>query len=100
MDLIIIILLITLVAILYKDVRFVVYLITTIEVLLRVLHFVGDNIRFINLNSFIDKIFPKSLFTMFSKYTTGIIYDIISWTLIIGFVLFIYYMIMYFIKKK
>lgn len=100
MDLIIIILLIALVAVFYRDIKFVTYAITAVEVFLRIIHYIGDNIHFISLNKFINKIFPDSLFSMFSNYTSGIIYDIISWTLILSFIIFLYYLVMYFIRKK
>lgn len=100
MDLIIIIILIVATIIIYRDVKFIAYLLTGIEVLFRVIHYIGDHIKFINLNSFIDKFFPSSLFTVADKYTSGLVYDIISWTLILAFILFIYYLVIYFIKKK
>ena len=100
MDLIIVILLIIVGAIFYKDGKFVVYLIGAMEVFFRLIHYIGDHIKFINLNSFINKVFPSSLFSMFRKYSSGIIYSIIAWTLVLAFILFLYYLIIYLIKKK
>lgn len=45
MDLIIIILLIVGVVIIYKDVKFVTYLIGILEIFFRLMHYIGDNIK-------------------------------------------------------
>ncbi|MGM9879378.1 MAG: hypothetical protein ACI31R_05095 [Bacilli bacterium] len=100
MDLIILILLIIAVAVLYRDFKFVTYLFGILEIFFRLIHYIGDNIPLININPFVNKYIPSSLFSIIEKYTTGIVYDIISWLFILIFAMFLFYLVRYFIKKK
>lgn len=100
MDLIIIILLIVGVVIIYKDVKFVTYLIGILEIFFRLMHYIGDNIKFINLNPFINKYIPSSLFSIIEKYTSGVVCAIISWLLVAVLIMFLVYLVKYLIKKK
>ena len=100
MDLIIIILLILGVVIIYKDVKFVTYLIGILEIFFRLMHYIGDNIKFINLNPFINKYIPSSLFSIIEKYTSGVVCTIISWLLVAVLIMFLVYLVKYLIKKK
>lgn len=100
MDLIIIILLIVGVVIIYKDVKFVTYLIGILEIFFRLMHYIGDNIKFINLNPFINKYIPSSLFSIIEKYTSEVVCTIISWLLVAVLIMFLVYLVKYLIKKK
>lgn len=100
MDLVIIIILIVGVVVLYKDIKFVTYLIGILEIFFRLIHYIGDNIPLININPFINKYIPSSLFSIITKYTNGVICDILSWLLVIVFIMFLVYLIKYLIKKK
>lgn len=100
MDLIIIILLIVGVVVIYKDVKFVTYLIGILEIFFRLIHYIGDNITFINLNPFVNKYIPYSLFSIIEKYTSGVVSAIISWLLVAVFIMFLVYLVKYLIKKK
>ena len=100
MDLIILIILIVAVVILYRDFKFVTYLIGILEIFFRLIHYIGDNQALININPFINKYIPSSLFCIIEKYTTGVVCDIFSWLLIGIFAVFLFYLIKYLIKKK
>lgn len=100
MDLVILFLVIGVVVVLYQDVKFVVYLLGILEIFFRIVHYLGDNISFINLNSFVNRYIPSSMFSVAGKYTSGIVYDIVSWFLVIGFIAFLYYLVEYFFRKK
>lgn len=100
MDLIIILVLITAIILIYRDVKYLVYLLGILEIFFRVIHSIGDNLKIIDFNNFVDKYIPTSLFDVFAKHTTGIIYDIISWSLVLAFCGLLYYLVKYMIKKK
>ena len=100
MDLIIFIVLLVLVIGFFRDIKFVVYLIGILEIFFRILHYLGDNIVFINLNSFIDSYFPYSIFSIIDKYTVGIVNYALSWVLVICFIMFLGYLVKYFFKMK
>lgn len=100
MDLAVLIILIILGIFLLKDVKYLVYLIGTIEIFLRLIHYIGDHLGMVDLNKVINNNFPNSLFSMLGKYTSGIIYDILAWLLTGVFVVFLFYLIKYLIRKK
>lgn len=100
MDLIILIILIVAVVILYRDFKFVTYLIGILEIFFRLVHYIGDNQALININPFINKYIPSSIFSIIEKYTNGVVYDIVSWLLILIFAIFLFYLINYLVKKK
>ena len=100
MDLIIVLLIFVAIIIIRRDIKFLVYCLGAIEIFFRLVHYVGDNYQFLKINHFVNKYIPDSIFSIFSKYTTGIVYDVISFILVIGFIILIYYMIKYLINKK
>lgn len=100
MELIIILVLIGIVVFVHRDYHFVIYLLGVLEILFRLLHYIGDHLTFIKLNPFINKYIPTSLFDLVSKYTSGIIEIIISWVLVVAFILLLVYLIKYLFKIK
>ena len=100
MDLVIVILLIIAVVVLYRDVKFVTYLIGILEIFFRIIHYIGDNLSLVNINPFINKYIPSSLFSIISRYTQGMVRDILCWILVIIFIMFLVYLIKYLIKRK
>ena len=100
MELIIILILIGIVIFVHRDYHFVVYLLGILEILFRLLHYIGDHLTFIKLNPFINKYIPTSLFDIVSKYTSGVIEIIFSWLLVAAFILLLVYLIKYLFKIK
>ncbi len=99
-DLVVLIALIIIVAFLSRDIKYLVYLIGIIEIFLRLIHYIGDHLGMPDLNKVINNHFPSSIFKILSKYTSGIIYDILSWILVCIFIAFLFYLIRYLIRKK
>ena len=100
MDLIILLILIVIVVMVYRDVKYLVYLLGILELFFRLVHHIGDTLGINSINNVINKYIPASLFFLFEKYTTGIVYDIISWSLMLAFCAFLYYLVKYLIVKK
>ncbi len=100
MDLIIILVLLIGIFILARDIKFVVYMLGVIEIFCRIMHYLGDNLPFVNINPFVNTYIPKSTLSVVSKYTTGIVCDVLCWVLVIGFIVFLVYLIKYLIKRK
>ncbi len=100
MDLIVILVIVVVVIMWRRDVKFLVYTLGILEIFFRLIHHIGDKLSIIDLNSFVDRYIPTSLFSIFKHYTTGIVYDILSWSLIIAFCAFLYYLTLYLIRKK
>ncbi|MBP3461293.1 MAG: hypothetical protein J6K21_02670 [Bacilli bacterium] len=99
MDLIILLVLIVAIAFFFKDYKNVVYFLGIVEILFRIIHFIGDHLKIIELNQFINKYIPSSLFTMLGKYADGLLYEILMWILLICFVSLEVYLVKYFFKR-
>ncbi len=100
MELIIILILIGIVIFVYKDYHFIVYLLGTLEIFFRLIHYIGDHIKFININSFVNRYIPTSLFDVVSKYTSGIVEILASWLLVVVFIFLLVYLVKYLFKIK
>lgn len=100
MDLIIVLILMVIVVMAYRDVKFLVYLLGILEIFFKLAHYIGDNLAIIKINPFVNKYIPTSIFSIFAKYTTGIVYDVISWILVLGFCAFLYYLVEYCVRRK
>ena len=99
MDLIILLVLIVAIAFFFKDYKNVVYFLGIVEILFRIIHFIGDHLKIIELNQFINKYIPSSLFTRLGKYADGLLYEILMWILLICFVSLEVYLVKYFFKR-
>ena len=83
MDLAVLLILIIIVVLVLKDVKWVTYLIGIVEIFLRLIHYIGDNLKIASLNNFINEYFPTSIFAIIGKYSSGVVYDILSWVLVL-----------------
>ena len=99
MDLIIILALIIVIAFFFRDYKHAVYFLGICEILFRLIHFIGDNLHIKPLNEFIDNYIPSSLFSIIAHYSSGLLYEILKWVLVILFGSFLVYLIRYFFKR-
>ena len=95
MDLAVLLILIILVVLVLKDVKWVTYLIGIVEIFLRLIHYIGDNLKIASLNNFINEYFPTSIFAIIGKYSSGVVYDILSWVLVLFLIWFLIYLVKY-----
>ncbi len=93
MDLIVFLVLVVLVVFLLKDIKWVTYLIGIVEIFLRLVNYIGNHLGISELESFINKYIPDSLFTILAKYSSGLFYDILSWILVLFLVWFLIYLV-------
>ncbi len=100
MDLAVIIVLLVLVIVLLKDIKWVTYLIGILEIFFRLSHYIGDNLGIPELESFVDRTIPSSLFSVISNYTSGTLCTVLCWVVVIFLVWFLIYLIKYLIKRK
>ena len=47
------------------------------------------------LNNFINEYFPTSIFAIIGKYSSGVVYDILSWVLVLFLIWFLIYLVKY-----
>ena len=95
MDLAVLLILIIIVVLVLKDVKWVTYLIGIVEIFLRLIHYIGDNLKIASLNNFINEYFPTSIFAIIGKYSSGVVYDILSWVLVLFSIWFLIYLVKY-----
>lgn len=100
MDLVIILILIAVVIFMFRNYHSVVYLLGSLEIFFRLIHYIGDHISFIKINPFVNKYIPTSLFNVISKHTSGPVEQIISWVLIIVFILLLIDLVKYLLNLK
>ena len=95
MDLAVLLILIIIVVLVLKDVKWVTYLIGIVVIFLRLIHYIGDNLKIASLNNFINEYFPTSIFAIIGKYSSGVVYDILSWVLVLFLIWFLIYLVKY-----
>ena len=59
------------------------------------IHYIGDNLKIASLNNFINEYFPTSIFAIIGKYSSGVVYDILSWVLVLFLIWFLIYLVKY-----
>ena len=99
MDLIILLVLIIVVCFFFRDYKHAVYFLGIVELFFRLIHFIADHVPVKELSSFINKYIPASLFNVLSKYSSGLLFEILMWLLFACFVSLLVYLVRYFFKK-
>lgn len=100
MELGILLVLIMIVVFMYKDVKWVVYLIGIIELFLGLIHAVGDKLGVAAINNVINTYLPTSILSVLRRDCSGLVYEVLSWVFIAVLILFLVYLVKYFIRKK
>lgn len=99
-DLIVLIVLILIVVMFFKRFSSFVFFMAIVDIFLRILAFVRDNIGLKDVSSLLAKYFPSSIFSIIAKYTNGVVTVILDWCFVIIMTIFLGYIIKIFIHKK
>ncbi len=99
MDLIILVILLIIILIWFRDFHNLVYFLGITEIFFRIMHFIGDNLGIKEVSNVINKYIPSSLFSVLAKYSNGLLYIILSWGLVICFIVLEVSLIKYFFKR-
>ena len=101
-DLIVLIILIIIVIMFFKRFSSFVFFIAIIEIFLRILTFIKNNIPLKDVSNLIDKYLPENMFEIINKYTANIelLNTILKWLFVGIMTIFLYYIIKIFMKKK
>lgn len=99
-DLIVLLLLVVAVVLFFKRFSSSVYLIAIIDIFLRLLTFVSNNLGVPELSSLIDKYFPTSMMGIINRYSNGIINTVLMWCLFVIYCIFLFYITRTFWKRK
>lgn len=99
-DLIILLAIIILVSTFFKRLSNFIFIIVIIDIFLKILSFIADNVFIPNLQMFLIKYFPASVSALITRYTSGPITTFVNWLIVIIYVMFLYYIVKIFFKKK
>lgn len=99
-DLIVLIVLILVVVMFFKRFSSFVFFMAIIDIFLRILAFIKDNIGLPDVSALIGKYLPESIFGIINKYCSGTINIILKWAFVVIMVVFLSYIIKIFIHKK
>ena len=99
-DLVVLVVLILIVIMYFRRFSSFVYFVAIVDIFLRILTFIKNNIGLLDLAAVIDKYLPESVLAIVGNYTDGIIYTIIAWAFIVIMSIFLFYNTKFFIKKK
>ena len=101
-DLIVLIILIIVVIMFFKRFSSFVFLLAIIELFLRILTFIKNNIGLKDVSAIINKYFPETIFDIINKYTLEIplLNTILKWVFVGLMTIFLSYIIKIFMKKK
>lgn len=99
-DLIVLVILILIVIMFFKRFSSFVFLIAIIDIFLRILSFIKNNIGLRDVSSLINKYFPDSIFDIINTYTNGTLNLIIKWCFVVIMIIFLSYIVKIFISKN
>lgn len=99
MDLVILVILVIIILIWFKNFNSFVYFLGITEIFFRIMHFIANNIGIKEVSNVINKYIPSSLFSVLAKYSNGLLYTILSWGLLICFIILEVSLIKYFFKR-
>lgn len=82
-----------------RKINSIVYFLPIIDIGLRIIDFLKDNIKSPELIEFLNKYLPASIPSIVDKYTSGFLNEIFIWLYVIIFIVFEIKLIATFIKR-
>ena len=99
-DVVLLIVLMVIVIMFFKRFSSFVFFMAIVDILLRILTFIKNNIGLPDVSSLIGKYVPASIPAIIDKYSTGIVNTILQWAFVVIMCFFLSYIIKIFIHKK
>ena len=99
-DLIVLVVLILIVVMFFQRFDSFVLFVGIIDIFLRILTFIKNNIGLKDVSQIIGKYLPESVFHIIDKYTNGIVQLILNWVFVFIMCIFLFYVTKIFMKKK
>lgn len=98
MDIVILLIIVLLIAIIFKRVSNTIIFLGLIDVFLRIVNFIGNNTTK-GINKIIDKYFPSSIEGIICKYSSDLVETILVWGYVLLMVMFVYYVFRMLLKR-
>ena len=101
-DLILFILIIIAVVAFFRSFSSFVYLVISLDILYRLLHFISNNLKVPELTALINKYVPTDVVGLISNYigTKGIFYTILIWFMFFMYCIFLFYILRILVKRN
>ena len=99
-DLILMIIILILVFLYFRRWSKFVYAVAMIDIFLRILAFFRDNVPVPELRTLLKKYFSSSIPDIFLRYTSGMLYTVLMWILVVIYIFFFFYILKIFLKKR
>lgn len=99
-DLAVLIILLLLVLFFFKRFSSFVYAVAILDIFLRIVTFIKNNVPIPELKALIDNYFPSSIPAVIGKYSDGIFYTVLMWAFVFIYICFLSYIVKTFIHKK
>ena len=77
-----------------------VYAVAIIDIFLRLIHYISANIPIKGFNKWVSAIFPNSIPGLLDNYMNGILLTVFIWIYVVLMVVFLFYIIRAFVKKR
>lgn len=90
MDIVILLIIVLLIAVIFKRVSNTIIFLGLIDIFLRIINFIGNNTTK-EINSIINRYFPASIQAIIEKYSSGIVETILVWGYVALMGMFLYY---------
>ena len=101
-DLVILLIAVILVVMFFKRFSSFVFFMAIVEIFLRILTFVKNNIGLDDISRIIGKYVPENIFAIIEKYTSDIptLCIVLKWSFVAIMIVFLVYIVKIFIRKK
>lgn len=101
-DLIVLILLIIAVVFFFRSFSSFIYLMVSLDIVYRLLHFIANNVKVPELTALINKYVPTDMVGLISNYVgkSGIFYTILIWFMFVVYCIFLFYLVKSLVKKN
>ena len=100
MDLVILLILMGIVIFFFKRFSNFIYFIAITDILLRIITFVKEELTTGEIYAFINKYIPSNIPAIIGNYSSGLLYTILVWLYVIAFIIFEFYVLRTFFRKK
>lgn len=100
MDLVILLVLIGLVLFFFRRFSSFIYFIGFIDILLRIITFVKEELLSGEIYAFVNKYIPASIPAIIDNYSSGLLYTILLWLYVAAMAIFEFYVIKSFFRRK
>lgn len=100
MDLVVLLVLIAVVVAFFKRFSSFVYFMAIVDIFLRIVTFIKIQLAIPEFTNFVNRYIPASIPSIIDRYSSGIFNTILIWGYVVIFIIFEFYIIRTFFKKK